>query len=136
MNEVYMKKDGEFKPLMLAIGDGEHYSTTEQRIGTWIDGKPLYRKTIAYTTTSTVGALNTATSVSIPHNISNFKQLVRAEATDSINLHYPLMNGTNTVSNATFIHSANDTYVYLKIINDTFTARTYYITLEYTKTTD
>lgn len=26
--------------------EGEKYSTEEQRIGTWIDGKPLYRKVI------------------------------------------------------------------------------------------
>lgn len=31
----------------------ETYSTSEQRIGTWIDGKPLYRKTIKYTTPNT-----------------------------------------------------------------------------------
>ena len=29
---------------------GEIYSTEEQRIGTWIDGKPIYRKTIIDTT--------------------------------------------------------------------------------------
>lgn len=33
----------------------EVYSTSEQRIGTWIDGKPLYRKTIH--STSTTGSL-------------------------------------------------------------------------------
>lgn len=29
------------------------YSTQEQRIGTWINGKPLYRKTVSFTTPST-----------------------------------------------------------------------------------
>ena len=31
---------------------GENYSTEEQKIGTWIDGKPVYRKVFSYTTTS------------------------------------------------------------------------------------
>ena len=30
-------------------GGGEVYSTEETRIGTWIDGKPLYRKTLVGT---------------------------------------------------------------------------------------
>lgn len=30
-------------------GQNEEYSTNETRIGTWIDGKPLYRKVIIYT---------------------------------------------------------------------------------------
>ena len=28
------------------IGVGNHYSTNEQVVGTWVDGKPLYQKTI------------------------------------------------------------------------------------------
>lgn len=43
----------------------EKYSTTEQRIGTWHDGKPLYQKTIISTT-----ALHSGSNV-IPLNISN-----------------------------------------------------------------
>jgi len=30
----------------ISIGDGNDYSTDEQVVGTWIDGKPLYQKTI------------------------------------------------------------------------------------------
>ena len=35
-----------------AASSGEIYSTEETRIGTWIDGKPLYRKTYSITTDS------------------------------------------------------------------------------------
>ena len=34
---------------------GHDYSSTEQVIGTWIDGKTLYEKTISFTTASTSG---------------------------------------------------------------------------------
>lgn len=36
--------------------DGEIYSTGETKIGTWIDGKPLYRKTFNSTLTGTTGS--------------------------------------------------------------------------------
>ena len=36
-DETWTKIAGMEKPL-------EEYSTTEARIGTWIDGKPIYRK--------------------------------------------------------------------------------------------
>lgn len=41
-------KDG--KPYF--FGSGESYSTEEQVIGTWINGKPIYRKIIQSTTSS------------------------------------------------------------------------------------
>ena len=42
------------------------YSTEETIIGTWIDGKPLYRKTLTFNTT-----INSNTPLYIAHNISN-----------------------------------------------------------------
>lgn len=49
----------------------ENYSTTEQRIGTWIDGKPLYRKIVIGTppTTSTAGTIATKFIEDIPQDI-------------------------------------------------------------------
>jgi hypothetical protein len=48
---------------------GINYSTTEQVIGTWIDGKPLYAKTIEVH--NLVSGNNT-----ISHNIANLKMTV------------------------------------------------------------
>ena len=41
------------------------YSTTEQVIGKWIDGKPIYQKTVNF------GALNSGSLNYISHNIQN-----------------------------------------------------------------
>lgn len=49
------------------------YSTTEQRIGTWIDGKPLYQKTIDF------GVMPSSTTKSVAHGISNIKRVVSIE---------------------------------------------------------
>lgn len=46
--------------------DSATYSTTEKKVGTWIDGKPLYRKTL----TGTLNAIPTAgTSVTTDFNV-------------------------------------------------------------------
>lgn len=39
------------KVLGLKSGTTHHYSATEQVVGTWIDGKPIYEKTISFTNT-------------------------------------------------------------------------------------
>lgn len=47
------------------------YSTTEKRIGTWIDGKPIYRKVIS-------GGTPTQGNMTIQHGISNFYAVLSA----------------------------------------------------------
>ena len=51
-----------------AYGGGtlaQHYSTTERLIGTWIDGKPLYERTLS------LGALPNNAIKTVAHNIAN-----------------------------------------------------------------
>ena len=43
-------------PLPGATPRNINYSTTEQKVGTWIDGKPLYQKTIVYNTATSGNA--------------------------------------------------------------------------------
>ena len=45
------------------------YTTTETRIGTWIDGKPLYRKTINF------GNLPNNDTKYVAHNVSNISKV-------------------------------------------------------------
>ena len=49
--------------------ENEIYSTSEQRIGTWL-GEPLYRKVV------NVGNLPNAGEKTIEHNIANIKYIV------------------------------------------------------------
>jgi hypothetical protein len=44
-----------------AVSGGQNYSTTEQLVGTWIDGKPLYQKT--YSGTIPMGADSGSTNI-------------------------------------------------------------------------
>ena len=103
----------------------ESYSTKEQVIGTWIDGKPLYRKVIVDTTKSAIDLssinidyINLSKSVFIVHGItvSNY--------TNGHDYAYTVYD-SNTKILAT-VTGGNATSLLSKII---------YI-LEYTKTTD
>lgn len=51
-------------------GGSSVYSTNEQEVGTWIDGRPVYEKTWSIDNT------NTSSWVSIDHNISNFDTVI------------------------------------------------------------
>lgn len=119
----------------------QHYSTAEQVIGTWIDGKTLYRKVVKYSNTETIGATNTTTTVNIPHNISNIGLVVDhkliMDKVDNMQYMFPYYDGDTTVKKGTVILEIHNTTVLMRIINDTWGAgKTFYIVLDYTKTTD
>lgn len=54
---------------------GNQYSEDEQIIGTWIDGKPIYRKVV------NIGTLPNSTRKEIAHGISNLGQIVNFKGT-------------------------------------------------------
>ena len=127
-NVVYKNSDVEstLNELKQKTEEGLIFSTTETRIGTWIDGKPLYRKVIESYITISPGA-----NV-IPHNVVNL-----FECTD---LKYRFIYG-----NQSFYHWNNDvrdvyvddTNIVIKSGNVSAAGFTKTVcTIEYTKTTD
>lgn len=114
------------------------YSTEEQRIGTWF-GKPLYRKVVVYKNSDIIGANSKTVNIDIPHNILNFKQAINVSAVDSLGGYIlPSLASLegNIVNSSTSIHTVDTSNIKLRIINNTWGPRSWYITLEYTKTTD
>lgn len=108
----------------------ELYSTREKRIGTWIDGKPLYRKIIDY------GTLPNTTTRTLEHNISNVDIFTKVEgiANDGITF-LPLPYAHSNVAFNVVLNTTK-TYVSIATNSDRTTYTKTYITLEYTKTTD
>ena len=109
------------------------YSSEEQVIGTWIDGKPIYRKVI------NIGKLQaTKGAYSYNHGISNIAYFTKVEGI--------INNGTEWfAANSVYRGVNNYTYDFgllatkTKITCSTQTDRSAYsiiVTLEYTKTTD
>lgn len=106
------------------------YSYEERKVGTWLDGKPLYEKTVDF------GSLPNTTEVYKPHEIENV---------DTIWIHdgfvynpesrkdYDLLNYPN--GNVSWHFSVSTTNIY----SSTFSNRSSLsaiVTLRYTKTTD
>lgn len=115
--------NGQVPPVFNKFSKSDLYSTDERIVGRWIDGKPLYQKTVASTLISSSGWTDQA------HNISDidFAQIIGFSITN-----YTL-GGTNNNSLMAHIGTVN-----LEIYNNNSSlyGKTAYATLQYTKTTD
>lgn len=110
------------------------YSTTEKRIGTWIDGKPLYQITYSTTTPST---LNTSTElVSLPTNVN---------ATNVVELKYMFYTIYDDAMPTSYYYDSNsrctiwirsNRKITCVVSSSNYTNTNLYITIQYTKTTD
>ena len=110
------------------VDDPSVYSSTEKRIGTWIDNKPLYMQTI----TTTISSTGTTT---ISHGISNVAKIwVDNSASflyfsSTTQLPVNFYNGNNYIS--CYAGASDITYNC-----SAFNGQPVYITVKYTKTTD
>lgn len=108
------------------------FSTTEKAIGTWINGKPLYRKVFD------TGTLPNNTTKYVAHGISNLKNIIHiygAAKNTANGITFPLPFPSTQANAPIYVYVDN-----YNIIIGTATDRTVfkesYIVLEYTKTTD
>ena len=113
----------------------EVYSTEEQIIGTWIDGKPLYRKVINAKPTISNSSYQT---ISIKHNISDLKNVYKCNAFlhNTGNTQTYILPVETSATQAIGISEINNTNIIMYSKNDTWSGWIAEIILEYTKTTD
>ena len=107
------------------------YSTDEMIVGKWIDGKPLYRKTID------CGALPNATTKLIAHNIENIGEIVKISGTatnPSADLTMVLPHSSTTAGSQVMAACTSTSIQISSSINLTAYSKSY-VTIEYTKTT-
>ena len=127
LNELYASKK-----TATASGSSNNYSTEEQVVGTWIDGKPLYRKLVTYTYTATGNS-----EFSFNHNISDV-DFICVDSSISYLLvsshNYSLFQSVNSRSYNTDVDSTK-VLGYEEFGDGTRTFKMY-IFLQYTKTTD
>lgn len=115
------------------IEDLTTYSTTEKVVGTWIDGKPIYRKVIDF------GILPNSTNKEVQHNISNLQNFVKIDG-------IAIRNDNNfwqaiplTYRSADTSYNTALTVTQSKVVITCDADRSMfngYVILEYTKTTD
>ena len=107
------------------------YSTSEVNTGKkWIDGKTIYRKTVA------TGALPNNTTKNVAHNITNvsgFVQLYGKAYRPDIGTTMPLPRANPTASSAVLL-AVDPTNITLLTGDSLSVYSTSYVTLEYTKT--
>jgi hypothetical protein len=111
----------------------EEYSQTEKKIGTWIDGKPIYRKVIIDDSTAIpVG------ETAIAHGISNLKLCIniigfKEDKTGNRTFLFPYMTNNAEV---TCVSQVTNTSIIIRAKDSWSTVNKTYFILEYTKTTD
>lgn len=113
----------------------EIYSTEEVRIGTWIDGKPLYRKVINAKPTISNSSYQT---ISIKHNINDLKNIHKCNGFlhNNGNTQTYILPTDTSATQTIGIREINNTNIIMYSKNDTWSGWIAEIILEYTKTTD
>lgn len=129
---IYVKNNNNVYEEFISKESLDNYSTGEKRIGTWTDGKPLYRKVISGYWSFETGDTN------IAHNISNLDLCIRADLfridIGHISWEFPYVSESGGFTGITKVTPEN---VIVKAYNDTWSNNNNgYIILEYTKTTD
>ena len=117
-----------------AMKENVVYSTQEKRIGTWINGKSLYRKTYVETLSSRIEDNGSNTQHFIHPGITNVDDVVSMTGTiDNYQLPY-IFKDANTSIN---YYNKNNNVIVLNIYKTYWTEGTKIkLTMEYTKTTD
>lgn len=116
------------------IDDPNNYSAKEIKIGTWVDGKPLYRKTISL-------AINkSGDNLLFAHNIQNIQDIADATCIFKRNNgDFYVINRTNPTTSTAYIGLTyiDKTNISLTIASAFSTQITNaFVTIKYTKTTD
>jgi len=110
------------------------YSLNEQVVGIWIDGKPLYEKTVSF------GALPNSTTKYVDPGIENVDQMVYiygyAYAPSQGNLYVPLPQSSPNNLGHNYICDYHNYKIRIVTGNDASIFTKSYVTLRYTKTTD
>ena len=106
------------------MAEGVEYRTTERH-----GGKAVYRKLVAYTTTTTIGG-SSVSSISVPHDITGLETPISCNARYGTYPFFPHI-GTNKHTN---VEGFRPTDIVMRVENDTWTAGTWYFDMKYTKT--
>lgn len=116
-----------------------HYSQTEHVVGTWIDGKPLYEKTV-------MGHFSSSSNqTTISHGVSNIKYVTKYEAfyifqnqPRFIPQMYYDASGNVQHQFGAFIYDIDNSGIFITYGNTLKSWSQYdiYVTIQYTKTTD
>jgi len=123
--------------IAISTNNSDYYSTDEKVIGVWIDGKPLYQKTIIDTMPNNVTSgtmANKKIDVS-SLNIDKFANWFGMMKTSTGWCMLPHVDGSCNVTDG-LNYNDSDSTLWLRNGNSFYNGATAYVTIQYTKTTD
>ena len=127
--------EGNRAPSVRAVNELNTYSTEEVRIGTWIDGKPLYRKTIIGTS-YLEGSISYFVDFNIiPDTFVKGYGTLNSSAIGSLQIGDIYWDTNRAITYASRIEKSSDNHIKLLWTKNLSIAK-YEATIEYTKTTD
>lgn len=121
-------KDGN---SIIPVTERDAYSTEEQVIGTWIDGKPLYRKVFSGTASSSTMSLAIGTNDIATVVKADALRTITSTTTDTVGSYY----ASSTDYFRYWVRKAQSD-VYQVEFRSAANAYSYTMVIEYTKTTD
>lgn len=77
-SDVSYGDDSTVEDALNSLSEGHVYSTTEQKIGKWIDGKDLYRKVIV--TSEVTLSSGTAVELNLSDYLTGYDKLIKADS--------------------------------------------------------
>ena len=117
-------------PLPSVMSRRMKYSTEEQLVGEWIDGKHVYQKTVHLT------SLN-ATWAEVAHNIVNINQVCNINGVVGDNTAMFATGGCVSNEYERIFFQVTATHVKCYVAgNNSLVNKPVYVTIQYTKTTD
>lgn len=129
-NNNVLRADGSWVQQSGGGGSSHTYSTTEQVVGTWINGKPIYEKTYQLTAPSTASSTNIIDTAAL-----NIDLMIKLEGIIKV-----ASNTTLTGGNSFILwerHSTSDgNKIAAQVSNSSYWGGAMYVILQYTKTTD
>lgn len=112
-------------------GSKNRYSNDEQIVGEWIDGKPIYQKTID------CGALSNKSTKTVAHNIANIDKIVYIDGfTVEGNSTFPLPYVHDLDATLNINLAINKTNISILNRGRDCSGFVAWVTIQYTKTTD
>ena len=110
----------------------KHYSTTEQVIGTWIDGSTIYEKTIELENRQIVSGNNTFNL-----SITNMGAVIKADVviSNSSKTNYRVLNADDFGSSEKLFYKIDTTGQIIITADTLWSNPNIYVTLRYTKST-
>ena len=125
-------------PSTILAGSGFNYSTTEQIVGRWVDGKPIYQMTVNFGAGPAAGLSKT-----VQANIANIDKIVSYKgisisSSGSLSLPFVHPNGLHyAIQLDTRDKTASKIDILVNVGTEMSLATSnIYVTIQYTKTTD